>query len=45
MGGGGGVMQSNNFFLFEVTNFTDLLWNPWLIIINWLTAPRTFFSL
>ena len=39
-----GVMHSN-IFLFEVTNITVLLCNPALVIINWLTAPHTFFSL
>ena len=39
-----GVIHSN-IFLFEVTNITVLLCNPGLIIINWLTAPHTFFSL
>ena len=35
----------SNIFLFEVTSITVLLCNPGLIIINWLTAPHTFFSL
>ena len=35
----GGVMHSN-IFLFEVTKFTVVLCNPWLIIINWLTVPK-----
>ena len=39
-----GVMHSN-IFLFEVTNITVLHCNPGLIIINWLTAPHTLFSL
>ena len=43
--GGGGCHAVSQFFLIEVTNFTVLLWNPYLIIINWLTAPHTFFSL